>query len=55
MFEELFQDEDGESVLQVIPFSSMNGEGVETVKQIITEIGDAYDQATGESAVGSWA
>ena len=55
MFAELFQDEDGESVLQVIPFSSVNGEGVETVKQIITQIGDAYDQAVGESSVDSQA
>lgn len=43
MFEELFQDEEGESILQVIPFSSVSGEGVETIRQMITAIAAVPD------------
>lgn len=43
LFDELFRGDDGEPVLQVLPFSSVNGEGVETLRQIIESIAAAHE------------
>ncbi len=41
-FDELFRNENGESLVHYIPFSSVNGEGVDIIKQIIQSIAHAY-------------
>ena len=41
-FDELFRDENGESLVHYIPFSSVNGEGVDVMKQIIQSIAQAH-------------
>ena len=43
MFDELFQDENGEKVLQVIPFSSVSGEGADTIRQMIRSVAEVPD------------
>lgn len=43
MFEELFRDENGENTLQVLPFSSVSGEGAESIRQMIRSLAGTPD------------
>lgn len=40
---EFLQDGDGEPIAELIPFSAVNGEGVDTLREYINEIDKAYE------------